>query len=222
MSNSINYLKFDFRLIKESLKMYALAPAVFCVIFMFSGKAYTMSTSYVFFFLIILATVPFSMQANEKSTQMYYMFPSRISDMVRGRFLYLICVAIIIFLIDGALVAYLYMVNKFQSFEVLVMFICGILSLATCFIQYPIYYKFGMEKGKAISIIIYLLPAFVIFSLPSFMIDSNYFIAENLTNSVAFIKNNSIEIVLLSGLLLSVIGYISYLISCKICKEKEI
>lgn len=221
MNNSINYCKFDIRLIKESIKIYVLAPAIFYILFMFSGDV-NMGVSYLFFFLIIFATIPFSTQGNEKSTQMYYMFPGKVSEMVCGRFLYLIGVAAVIFSMDGAVVTYLYMVQKLQSFNVIVMGFCGMLSLLTCFIQYPIYYKYGMEKGKAISIVVYLLPAFIIFALPSFLISKNDFATETLKNYLSYIINNSILLLIISGLVLSVIGYSSYLISCKICNLKEI
>ncbi|MVX62426.1 ABC-2 transporter permease [Clostridium chromiireducens] len=221
MNNVISYFKFDLRLIKESIKFYVLAPAIFCALFMFSGSIY-MGLSYLFFFLIIFATIPFSTQSNEKSTQMYYMFPCKVSEMVCGRFLYLISIAAVLFLIDGVIIAYLYTVQKFHGFEVIVMSFCGILSLITCFIQYPIYYKFGMEKGKAISILVYLLPAFLIFGLPSFLFESGSFSIENFINSLNYIFSNSVELILIAALILCVAGYLSYLISYKICKSKEI
>lgn len=221
MNNVISYFKFDLRLIKESIKFYVLAPAIFCVLFMFSGSVY-MGLSYLFFFLIIFATIPFSAQSNEKSTQMYYMFPSKVSEMVCGRFLYLISIAAILFLIDGIIITYLYTIQKLQGFEIIIMSFCGILSLITCFVQYPIYYKFGMEKGKAISILVYLLPAFLIFGLPSFLIESHNFSIESFLNYLNYIFNNSVELLLLAALILCIVGYLSYLISYKICKSKEI
>lgn len=93
------------------------------------------------------------------------------------------------------------------------------MSLITCFIQYPIYYKFGMEKGKAISILVYLLPAFFIFALPSFLVNKDGFI---LKNSLDFIINNKLILIIISMLVTALIGYISYKISYKICKAKEI
>ncbi|CUU50300.1 ABC-2 transporter permease [Clostridium beijerinckii] len=219
MSRSISYLKFDLRLIKESIRLYVLGPAIFCALVMFSGETYSMALSYLFFFLIILATVPFSTQGNEKSTQMYYMFPGKISDMVLGRFLYLIGVALFIFLINTSIATYLYQINRAQEFEILIMIFCGLMSLITCFIQYPIYYKFGMEKGKAVSLLVYLLPAFFIFALPSFLLSKDTFILES---SLNFIINNKLILVVIGVLVTALIGYISYLISCKICKAKEI
>ncbi|NRT73773.1 ABC-2 transporter permease [Clostridium beijerinckii] len=219
MSRSISYLKFDLRLIKESIRLYVLGPAIFCALVMFSGETYSMALSYLFFFLIILATVPFSTQGNEKSTQMYYMFPGKISDMVLGRFLYLIGVALFIFLINTSIATYLYQINRAQKFEILIMIFCGLMSLITCFIQYPIYYKFGMEKGKAVSLLVYLLPAFFIFALPSLLLSKDTF---GLESSLNFIINNKLILVVIGVLVTALIGYISYLISCKICKAKEI
>lgn len=148
MSRSISYLKFDLRVIKESIRLYVLAPAIFCALFMFSGETYTMALSYLFFFLIILATVPFSTQGNEKSTQMYYMFPGKISDMVLGRFLYLIGVALFIFLINTSIVTYLYQISRVQNFEVLTMFFCGLMSLITVLFNILYIISLGWKKEK--------------------------------------------------------------------------
>ena len=97
--NSINYLKFDLRIIKESSKRYILMALIPFIAFMLDGKSYVFAISYLFVFLIILAAIPFSIQGNEKSDEMYYMFPAKVSNMVRGRYLYLICSTFIIFAI---------------------------------------------------------------------------------------------------------------------------
>ena len=165
MKNSINYLKFDFKIAKKSIKYYVLIQSIICCRFIFFGN-YAFGMSYLFFFLVILATIPFSIQGNEKSTEMYYMFPAKTSSMVLGRFLYLICTSLVIFLLSGIIILVLYKVNKIGSLEVVTICLNAIMSLIICLIQYPIYYKLGLEKGKMLSTIIYLVPALIIFLLP--------------------------------------------------------
>lgn len=214
--NAINYLKFDLRIIKESIKYYVLIPTIFCVIVMFLGHSYPIVISYLFFFLVIFATIPFSMQGNEKSTEMYYMFPAKISSMVLGRFLYLICSTFVIFILNGFIMTYLYKINELNNLQILLNCLCGLSSVVACCIQYPMYYKFGLEKGRILSIIIYLVPAFIIFMLPDLLKET--IIIKNINDSG---KLNLIFLII-SSLITIFIGYLSYLISVTICKSKEI
>ena len=215
MKNSINYLKFDYKIAKKSIKYYVLIQSIICCSFIFLGN-YVFGMSYLFFFLIILATIPFSMQGNEKSTEMYYMLPAKTSSMVLGRFLYLICTSLVIFILSGAIILILYGVNKIESLESITICLNGIISLIICLIQYPICYKFGLEKGKILSTVIYIISAMVIFILPQ----GNQYIYEKLQKNL-YLSNN-IVLILFSLLIVTFIGYISYLISCRICKKKEV
>lgn len=215
MNNPMNYLKLDFKIAKKSIKYYVLIQLIICCSFIFSGN-YAFGMSYLYFFLVILATIPFSMQGNEKSTEMYCMFPAKTSSMVLGRFLYLICASLVIFLLSGIIILVLYQVNKIGSLEVLTICLNAIMSLIICLIQYPIFYKLGLEKGKMISTIIYLVSALIIFLLPR----GNEYINMKLQGNVYL--NNNILLMLLSLLIATLIGYISYLISCRICKKKEV
>lgn len=213
MKDALNYLKFDFRIVKKSMKYYALVIPIFYFMFMFS-KEYTFAISYMNFFLIIVATIPFSIQSNEKSTEMYYMFPSKISSMVIGRFFYLICSMLAIFTICSITTKYLYWSNKIDYLNIVTILFTGVISIIICFIQYPIYYKVGLEKGKIISMLIYFLPAFFVLSLPKFLLEHNLYI---------YLSFSSITMLLaFGGLIVVVIAYISYLSSLKICREKEI
>lgn len=221
MNNSINYLKFDLRISQKSMKYYVLIQSIFCFMFIFFGD-YTFGMSYLFFFLIILATTPFSIQGNEKSTEMYYMLPTKVSSMVLGRFLYLICLTFVIFVESGLIMTYLHKINKIGDLQILITCLCGVASMIICFIQYPIYYKVGLEKGRIVSMIIYLVPAFIVFILPRCLMEENLFINEKLQESQKFFISNNIILILCILLTLIFIGYISYLISCRICKRKEV
>ena len=65
MKNSINYLKFDFKIAKKSIKYYVLIQSILCFTFIFFGD-YAFGMSYLFFFLVILGTIPFSIKKKKK------------------------------------------------------------------------------------------------------------------------------------------------------------
>lgn len=211
MVNSIKYLKFDFRIIKESSKRYFLITLIPFFAFMLGGESYIFAISYLFLLLIVLAAMPFSIEGNEKSSEMYYMFPSKISSMVLGRFLYLICSTFLIFAIAGIITWYLYYTNKVQNLDMLAVCLSGFTSLVMCFIQYPLYYKLGIENGRILSMIIYFIPAAIVLVAQNF-----------LKNRLIVIHINNIILMFISLLLVIFTGYISYLISYKVCKSKEI
>lgn len=211
MKNSINYLKFDFKIAKGSIKYYVLIQSILCFMFIFWGD-YDFGISYLFFFLIILGTIPFSFQGNEKSNQMYYMFPTKISSMVLGRFLYLIVISFTIFLAGGIILLVLYLLNKIQGLGIATICLNGIVSLIICLIQYPIFYKLELEKGKILSVVIYLVSALIVFLLPR----GNEYLNRK------FHLNNNVGLMFFSLGITLIIGCVSYLISCRICRRKEI
>ncbi|MBC2441329.1 ABC-2 transporter permease [Clostridium saccharobutylicum] len=217
MKDSINYLKFDLRITKESTKFQILIIALFYIIFMFFKHDYVFGMSYLFFLLIIFSRIPFSLQGNEKSTEMYYMFPAKISSMVLGRFLYLISYMFLIFTICGINILYLSLQNKISNIEMVVILLSAIISGILCFIQYPIYYKFGSEKAVTF---IYFLPAIGVLALPNFLLEKNIYLGENILQNIDF--NNIIILIMFGLVILIFIGYISYLSSFKICKKREI
>lgn len=210
MKDAINYLKFDLRIIKKTSKQYLLIVLIPFIVFIIGGNL-TFAISYFLLFLIVLAAIPFNMQGNEKSTEMYYMFPTKISNMVLGRFLYLMCSAFLEFVIIGIGLWYLYMINKFQSIEILATCLSEVVSLIICLIQYPLYYKIGLENSRIISIAIYLIPASIVFALPNILNDN-----------LNFNTGNVIILIFFSLLFVIFIGCISYFISYKICIYKEI
>lgn len=215
--NAINYLKFDLRLTKDSMKYYILI-LMFILTFMVFQKAYIFGLSYMFFFLVIIAKIPFNFQGNEQSLQMYYMLPSRISSMILGRFLYLISLEVIMFIVNGITMIVLYKANKFSSFEILGICLSGILSMIICFIQYPLYYKFETEKAKIVSSIISFAPAFLVLTLSDYITGNN----EKVQLYQNFDVNLILSIIVFAILITILIGYTSYIISCRICKKREL
>lgn len=218
--SSINYLKLDIRLIKGTLKYYAVIPLLF--LFMGSKESPIMALGYLFFFLIILATVPFSAESNERCEKMYYMLPSKVSSIVLGRFLYLISAMIIIWMIDGGIMMYSYKINKISDLDVATICLSGVVATIVCFCQYPLYYKFGMEKGKILSTILYMVPAFIVFALPSLLKNSRFLTPELGGRLLELIMSNKIILSLLTIVIIGIIGFISYLFSWDICEKREI
>ncbi|WP_252229396.1 ABC-2 transporter permease [Clostridium sp. ZBS15] len=214
--NAINYLKFDFRIIKGNLKYYSLFFIAFAISMLYSENNIN-AMSYLFFVLIIVAILPFSSEGNKKSTEMYYMFPSKTSSMVMGRFLYLIILNIIVWVIEISTMIHFYNIGSIEMSEIILICFAGIIATIVCMIQYSVYYKFGMEKGRAILMLVYMVPAFFIFALPSIL--SERTIPNNILNLM--IANKTI-IGITSIITIIVVGAISYLISCYICENKDV
>ncbi|MDR5588951.1 MULTISPECIES: ABC-2 transporter permease [Clostridium] len=214
--NAINYLKFDFRIIKGNLKYYSLFFIAFAISMLYSENNIN-AMSYLFFVLIIVAILPFSSEGNKKSTEMYYMFPSKTSSMVMGRFLYLIILNIIVWVIEISTMIHFYNIGSIEMSEIILICFAGIIATIVCMIQYSVYYKFGMEKGRAILMLVYMVPAFFIFALPSIL--SERTIPNNILNLM--IANKTI-IGITTIITIIVVGAISYLISCYICENKDV
>ncbi|GIM29971.1 hypothetical protein CPJCM30710_26370 [Clostridium polyendosporum] len=217
---AINYLKLDIRIMRGTLKYLVLVPLVF--IFLTLKDSSAMGLGYLFFFLIIIAATPFTVESNEKCDKMYYMLPSKISSMVLGRFLYLISTILIVWIIDGSVMMYLYNTNTLSALEAIAICLSGAVATIVCFCQYPIYYKFGIEKGKILSALLYTVPAFIIFALPSVLSSSSILTPQFLDRVLALTMSNKISLSLLVVVIISIIGIVSYLFSCSICQRKEI
>ncbi|WP_252237990.1 MULTISPECIES: ABC-2 transporter permease [unclassified Clostridium] len=214
--NAINYLKFDFRIIKGNLKYYSLFLIAFAIS-MFYSETKINAMSYLFFVLIIVAVLPFSSEGNKKSREMYYMFPSKTSSMVMGRFLYLIILNIMVWMIEIFTMIYFYNIGSIEISEIILICFAGIITTIIGMIQYSVYYKFGMEKGRAILMLVYMVPAFFIFALPSILSEKT--IPNNILNLI--ISNKAI-IGIASIITIIIVGAISYLISCSVCNNKDI
>ncbi len=218
--SGLNYLKLDFRLMKGTLRFFLLMPIVFLIFFL--KESPIMGLGYVFFFLIIVAATPFSVESNEKCDKMYYMLPSKVSSMVLGRFLFLIVSLLVVWIIEISSMSYLYNTGRLGILEISIIAVSGVAATIMCLIQYPIYYKFGMEKGKIISMVVYMLPAFIIFAMPSLLKENKLFLGSSLSTITSFVSNNKSVLPWLAIIIICILGIVSYLISVSICKKKEI
>lgn len=218
--NAINYFKLDIKLMRGTLKYYMLIPLVFIILSLKDSSS--MGIGYLFFFLVIAATAPFSTESYEKCGGMYHMFPSKISSMVLGRFLYLISAMTFVWLINISQMIYFYKITSISTMEIGIICFSGMIATIVCFCQYPIYYKFGIQKGKILSILIYMIPAFLVFALPSMLKSSKFLTPEFLNKALTLTMSNEIFISFLLVGIMSIVGIISYSISCTICEKKEI
>lgn len=211
MRSAIKFLKFDLRMIKASSKQYFLIAFIPFATFALSGESYIFALSYLLLFIIILASIPFNLQGNEKSKEMYFMLPAKVSSMVLGRFIYLICSTLSMFIINGIYIWYLYEAGKIQEVEIIAICLSALISLMVCFVQYPLYYKIGIEKTRIIFILIYIIPGVLVYGLPNIF-------RENLNLN----NENDAILIFISLLIVVILGGISYLISYKVCKNKQI
>ena len=216
MKDVISYLKLDLRISRKTLLM--IMPALIFMGYMFFVKEfYIMGMAYLLLFLIICVNIPFTAQGNENLECLYYTFPTKISKMVLGRFIYLIMWYIVIFSLEAILMMYLSNINEINNIEIIIVCVCGVITAIMCFCEYIICYRWGIKKSSIISFL-YIIPGMLVFMLPSFLINNTNCIDWQIN----FIINNKNLIAIFSGLVIIIIGYISYLITCRICKKKEV
>lgn len=220
MRDSISYLKLDLRISKRTL--LTIVPALIFMAYLFLAKEVYMSiASYLFLVQIIFGNTPFMIQGNEHLQQLYSVFPTKTSKMVLGRFLYLMLGSLIIVLIQVILIIYSFSINQINNREIIIMCLSEIIVFLILFIEYPISYKIGFESSKIIQNVMCIFPACAMLALPAFLMEDNL-LGENLNSYLHFILSNKIIMITICSFLLIIAGYISYLISCKICRKKEV
>lgn len=218
--NAINYFKLDIKLMRGTLKYYIFIPLVFIIFSLMDSSA--MGIGYLFFFLVLAATVPFSVAGYEKCDGMYRMFPSKISSMVFGRFLYLISAMALVWLVNISQMVYFYKIMTINTMEIGLVCFSGMIATIVCFCQYPIYYKFGIQKGKVLTTLIYMIPAFLVFALPSLLKNCKFLTPEFLSKALTLTESNKFFTSFLIIGIMIIVGIVSYSISCTICENKEI
>lgn len=214
--DAIKYFKLDLRISRKTL--LTIIPALIFIAYMFfEREAYIFGMAYLLLFLVICVITPFIAQGNENLEYLYHTFPTKVSKMVLGRFMYLITWYIVIFSIEGILIMYLSSINETNNVEIITIYFCEMITAIMCFFEYVICYRWGI-KSAITSSILYIIPGLLVFMLPSSLIDNSNFIL----GQINFILQNKNLIIVLCTFIIIAIGYISYIISCKICKRKEV
>lgn len=220
MGDSINYLKLDFRTSKRSL-LLTVPPLIFMA-YMFLGKGmHQFGISYLFLIQILFVNTPFMVQGTENLQQFYGILPTKTSKMVLGRFIYLTLWSLIILIVQWILIIYLSNINEINDIDIIIMSLSEIIVLLILFIEYPISYKIGFENGKIVLNLMSIVPACMAIGLPEFLMNNNL-LGEKVGRYSNFILNNKINMITSCIFILIIAEGISYLISCKICRKKEV
>lgn len=220
MRDAINYLKLDLRISKRTL-LLIVPPLIFMSYMFFEKKVYISGICYLVLVKIIFIDTPFIAQGTDKLQQLYNIFPAKISKMVLGRFIYLALWYLIISLLESILIRYLYNISEITSRTIIIMCFSEIIAAIILFIQYPVSYKIGFNDTKIILNLISIIPAMSVMVFPGLLIEGSLFGAR-LDNILSIVKDNMIFFQTISMLILVIAGYLSYCISCSICRNKEV
>ena len=210
--DALNYFKMDLRFIGKTAKLYAFFPLIGIILF-FAGNT-SFGISYLFLFMIVLNVVPFSTESNSKSLKLYYSLPAKLSDMVKGRYIFLAVIVFCVWIFSVMLAIYASLKGLVSSIELFSLFISGATMTIICTIQIPLFYKFGFEKGRVLSMVIYFLPVLFSFMLPSILV-------EPLNNIVLKSESYLVFYAIILALVL-LCSVLSYRLSIKICGNKEV
>lgn len=219
----IKYLNLDLRIIKEKNEYinFIFIP-IFAVIML---KYIEFGLTGTVFLTFMCAGIPFTNEKLDKLDEMYRMFPYRSSTMILGRFIYLFIVLGVFLLICTSLEIY-YSNNEngillmtetliIENFFVVINFIC-----------YPLYYDDKTENPNRIKImvtsIITLMIFAIIFCIPMEMKIMSSLFGNELNLVGNFILINIKAFTALKILNFTVIGFISYLVSCKFYRRKGV
>lgn len=221
MKTIISYLKLDLRISKKSL-LIIIPPIIFMAYMFFDKQAYILGISYLLLLQVVFANTPFIVQESENLKQLHYILPSKVSKMVLSRFIYLIICCLVVYCVVSILIVYLHSINEINNRDIVIILLCEIIVNLILFIQYPISYKLGLHNRNFLMNSICTLPGIIMCLLPTFLIESRLFLILNLDKDIDFIVNNCISLFSFSILILVILGYISYFVSYRVCRRKEI
>ena len=207
----LNCFQLDFLTAKSTLRTYLL---MFCIAL---GLSVAIKSSfgiiYMFMLALIVSCAPFSAESNTRISKFRNGLPIKRSDQVKGRYLFLVSMMLVTWVIASIIVYVRYSAGSFEYANVISCFLAGVTVAIISMIQYPLYYKFGLIKGRMLNMVIYILPIVIVLLLPVYAQDTIMQLIEP--------KNFGIvSLVLLGGVLITLL--ISYTISKTILKNKEL
>lgn len=208
----LNYLKLDLHCLRRTMGWYYVLIPVFMLMYPFLVPKFFINMS--FFFMLILASTPFSIETAEGSGTYYRILPGTARQMVSGRYLLLLLALTGFTAIDICMLAIVSAVNAqlFSGAQLSLLGIYASIALIMAMVQYPLYYKFGFSKSRILSMFIYLLPVAVMFALPP--------TTQTLQFSPSAITFNTGAWILLAAVDLAAL-LLSYWISCHIAEKNE-
>ncbi len=215
---AIKFMKLDLTLLRSWGKFFVIIPVIMLIFSINMQIAFALN--YLFFFLMLISVTPFSYETVENCQKLYYTLPGKISDMVMGRYLFLLLSVAALLAFDTVTISILSSMDMILLIDIITILMSIVVGVLLCLIQYPVYYKYGYQKGKLSSMLIYMIPAFIVFLLPSVL-------AEQATASKAlevleFLLTYPIIIAAIVIAIVVLAGWISYSLSVGICKKKEI
>lgn len=215
---AIKFMKLDLTLLRSWGKFFVIIPVIMLIFSINMQVAFALN--YLFFFLMLISVTPFSYETVENCQKLYYTLPGKISDMVMGRYLFLLLSVAALLAFDTVTISILSSMDMIPLIDIITILMSIVVGVLLCLIQYPVYYKYGYQKGKLSSMLIYMIPAFIVFLLPSVL-------AEQATASKALevLEFLSTYPIIIAAIIIAIVVlavWISYSLSVGICKKKEI
>ena len=215
---AIKFMKLDLTLLRSWGKFFVIIPVIMLIFSINMQIAFALN--YLFFFLMLISVTPFSYETVENCQKLYYTLPGKISDMVMGRYLFLLLSVAALLAFDTVTISILSSMDMIPLIDIITILMSIVVGVLLCLIQYPVYYKYGYQKGKLSSMLIYMIPAFIVFLLPSVL-------AEQATASKALevLEFLSTYPIIIAAIIIAIVVlavWISYSLSVGICKKKEI
>ncbi len=216
MSNAFRFFKLDCITVKPYYKLY-LYILLFPIFFIFINR----DPSFYFPFAMIMAAAsigyPFSFEEKNQLKNLYGTLSLKKEDIVKGRYLFILMQGFVFFAFACLASFVTIMVSK-ETFDLQVLFlVIGMTFALFSFIvsiQLPIYFKLDYQKGRIMTMIVYLVFLALLLSLRRFSSDAGsgrvfLFIAEH---PYGFIG---------SLILFAVVAFlVSYLISKKLYQSR--
>lgn len=207
----INCFLFDFITAKSTLRTYLLMFGIALALSVAIKSSF--GIIYMFMLALIVACAPFAAESNTRISKFKNGLPIKKSDQVKGRYLFLVVMILLAWVIASIIVYVRYSTGSFEYANVISCFLAGITVSMISLIQYPLYYKFGLIKGRILNMAIYIIPIIIVMILPQYARDISLELIEPQNLGM-------VSLVLLGGLLLAL--FISYSISKTILKNKEL
>ncbi len=208
----IGFMKKDFAMIKSNLKLLGVMFVLFAVMD-FIGK---MDISFILPFLCVMIMIStFSYDYYNKWDAYSISLPNGRKNSVKSKYITTILMTLIVSIIT-ILLSFLisYMNTKTINYELTFISMLGSIfgTLLVFSFMYPAIYKFGVEKAR-IGIFVVVFGIAIVGGLLSQYIDFSF-----VTNSLTFLEDYLVIILIVTGILMV---YISYKISEKIFRKKE-
>lgn len=207
----INCFQLDFLTAKNTMRTYLLMFGIALALSVAIKSSF--GIIYMFMLGLIVACAPFAAESNTRISKFKNGLPIRKSDQVKGRYLFLVVMILIIWVVASIIVYVRYSTGSFEYANVISCYLAGITVSIISLIQYPLYYKFGLIKGRILNMAIYILPIIIVILLPVYAQD----ISMKLVEPQNF---GMVSLVLFGGVVLAL--PISYAISKTIVKHKEL